>query len=345
MLCQSPLYQKYKFMKNTMKYVFQKPLTVAALFGVTTMLVHAQESATLATPVTSASTSVVPHSPESLRAIKKYSDTQLTQLVNALAATPLTWPTNMPKTKGNLPLPGAYWSLAHPDWPPLPSPMGMPFWNLSTNAGSSVSPASSTSSGISGASLSLSAPVSSSPTDTTAAGITAPTSFFLLDDVDYSPSPNTVTPDAPIFQPTLSLTTNDLWLEIVGATNTDAGITAGLIIHPPWNLPNNIWDIFATTNLANAWQWVFRTAAGPTNIILTGLAYPNEFFTAALDDGTGLSPDWEMFYFGHTGVDPNADPTGDGLTNYQKYMAGLNPNVPDNYQVLLTEPPFNSILP
>lgn len=47
---------------------------------------------------------------------------------------------------------------------------------------------------------------------------------------------------------------------------------------------------------------------------------------AALDPANGLPLDWEQFYFGHTGVDPNAlAPRGDGLTNLQAFQHRLNP--------------------
>ena len=44
-------------------------------------------------------------------------------------------------------------------------------------------------------------------------------------------------------------------------------------------------------------------------------------------DGNGLPDAWEMQYFGHLGVDPNADPDGDGISNYWEYVAGTNPTV------------------
>lgn len=43
-------------------------------------------------------------------------------------------------------------------------------------------------------------------------------------------------------------------------------------------------------------------------------------------DGNGLPEAWEQLYFGRTGIDPSADPDGDGLDNRGEYKAGTNPN-------------------
>jgi len=43
-------------------------------------------------------------------------------------------------------------------------------------------------------------------------------------------------------------------------------------------------------------------------------------------DFNGLPVDWEMTYFGRTGIDPNADPDGDGSSNFAEYRAGTDPN-------------------
>lgn len=52
--------------------------------------------------------------------------------------------------------------------------------------------------------------------------------------------------------------------------------------------------------------------------------------TDTIDQGlmetSGLPIAWELLNFGHTGVDPNADPDGDGMSNLQEYLAGTNPN-------------------
>ena len=48
--------------------------------------------------------------------------------------------------------------------------------------------------------------------------------------------------------------------------------------------------------------------------------------TVALDsDGNGMPDYWQLRYFGHLGVDPNADPDGDGISNLQEYQYGIDP--------------------
>ena len=49
-------------------------------------------------------------------------------------------------------------------------------------------------------------------------------------------------------------------------------------------------------------------------------------FTIALDtDGNGMPDYWQLQYFGHPGVAPNADPDGDGISNLQEYQNGTDP--------------------
>lgn len=43
-------------------------------------------------------------------------------------------------------------------------------------------------------------------------------------------------------------------------------------------------------------------------------------------DENGLHDAWEMHHFGATGVDPQADPDGDGLTNLEEFSIGGDPN-------------------
>ena len=44
-------------------------------------------------------------------------------------------------------------------------------------------------------------------------------------------------------------------------------------------------------------------------------------------DGNGLNDDWEVQHFGFMGVDPNADPDGDGFSNFEEQQAGTDPKV------------------
>lgn len=96
-----------------------------------------------------------------------------------------------------------------------------------------------------------------------------------------------------------SYTTNDLWLQVIGLTNasTPDG-TASLKINTPWDVTNGIYDLFATTNLApGGWGWVMRTAAGQTNLTVTGLPSQSKFFilgsTLPAGDGSGLTVAYE----------------------------------------------------
>jgi hypothetical protein len=192
---------------------FVAQLAVVALLGAT--LVHAQDAAT----------SVVPHSPQSLRSLESDSDAQLQELMNDLSAMPLIWPTNLP----NGGVGKTYWSLAHPGWPPLPTPSGTPFWNLTSDSTTSMS------------SSAMSADSASSESS----------GFYLMDDVDYPPIPGTnsnggtnVVYFQPMGQP---INTNGLWLEVPTNAYSMASNVFDVLLH---NTTNGDWyDILTKTDL------------------------------------------------------------------------------------------------
>jgi len=64
----------------------------------------------------------------------------------------------------------------------------------------------------------------------------------------------------------------------------------------------------------------------------TSVAYvQTDSFSPGQLDSNGLPVAWEMTYFGRTGIDPDADPDHDGMSNLQEYLAGTNPNDADDY--------------
>jgi hypothetical protein len=84
-------------------------------------------------------------------------------------------------------------------------------------------------------------------------------------------------------------TTNALWLQINGATNyaTDCGTnwTAGFTIFPPWNDTNQTWDLLYTTNLDPPIDWSFLMRCINTNVVVSNLNSPQEFFILTHTNG------------------------------------------------------------
>jgi len=217
-----------------MKFFSQK-LIIAALLGATcvigTTLIHAQETTTA---------SIVPHSPQSLQSVQSYSDTQLQELVNDLSATPLIWPTNMPNDGAG----GTYWSLAHPEWPPLPGAFGTPFWNLTPSHSESAMSDSAMSS------------------DSAASGSSG---FYLLDDVDYPPTPGDTNGDGGTniiyFEPMgLAINTNGLWLQVPTNAYSLASNYFNVLIHNTTN--GDFYDVLTKTDLLLPQWTVENTVTG-----------------------------------------------------------------------------------
>jgi len=94
-----------------------------------------------------------------------------------------------------------------------------------------------------------------------------------LDSASMSPEDGSdITLDGPI------ATTNDLWLEILSMSVTNG--TANLVIHPPWNVTNGVYDLLYCTDLAPpvSWQRLLRTDPGQTNLIVSDAANAQGFY-------------------------------------------------------------------
>jgi len=127
--------------------------------------------------------------------------------------------------------------------------------------------------------------------------------------------------------------TNDLNLNIVGLSS--AHDLSYLVIYPPWNETNGVWDMFGTTNLAFSvgglnltnWVWVLRTGIWQTNVTATNFSITDQSYfrlgTMLDSDGDGLTDAYERLV-SHT--DPNnSDSDGDGISDGYEYLYGSPP--------------------
>src|ERR1035437_4628347 len=90
-------------------------------------------------------------------------------------------------------------------------------------------------------------------------------------------------------------TTNDLWLQILSMSVTNG--TANLVIHPPWNVTNGVYDLLYCTNLAPpiSWQWVLRTDPGQTNLTVFNAADAQGFYRLGVPTSSAGTNFWLAF--------------------------------------------------
>jgi len=138
---------------------------------------------------------------------------------------------------------------------------------------------------------------------------------------------NTYTPQGGSF--TIPNYGTNLWIAQVNITN---GYLDGIGTN---TLANVQYEIQSRTNLAQTdWQSEgFIVGSEITNWTPLSVAQGNRtnlfirLQSGQSSDGSGLPDWWELEYFGYTGVDPYADPMGDGYSNLQKFQNGWNPHI------------------
>jgi regulation of enolase protein 1 (concanavalin A-like superfamily) len=97
------------------------------------------------------------------------------------------------------------------------------------------------------------------------------------------------------------------------------------------------YDLVMEYRQAGGWaqaELKWSSASQALEIIPVANLYPatreGENPVPADTDWNGLNDEWELSHFGKIGVDPHADPDGDGFTNLEEYRLGTNPNLKDS---------------
>lgn len=92
-------------------------------------------------------------------------------------------------------------------------------------------------------------------------------------------------------------TTNDLWLQIIAVTNG----TANLVIHPPGDMMNGVYDLQYSTNLTlpETWQWLLRSNPRETNLMVSNATDAQGFYRlSAPNDGVANDSLGTNFWIG-----------------------------------------------
>jgi hypothetical protein len=150
--------------------------------------------------------------------------------------------------------------------------------------------------------------------------------------------------------------TNDLWLQILSVSNS----TARLVIHPPWNVNNGIYELLYCTNLAPpiSWQWLLRTAPGQTNLMVFNASDPQGFYRLEVPtDSTGTdywlafplmydaAGDMSLYISSPVGAMGSVTIPGLGITNVFSVAAGAVTEVTISNDAMLIndfdDPPEN----
>ena len=235
-----------------------------------------------------------------LRTLPTLSDVQLSALLDTLDAVPQISADFLPQS-------GTFWSLANPNWPPLPVNVnGLSVWQMS--GGSFL---------LNDLNVDYAAPRMQTRMAMRAMGLDTPS----FDETGGGSGSDTNTW-------AFTFDTNGLWLEIMGVSNV-----AALNLHN--TLADVQYELLSKPDLTLT-QWLSEgmvLGSELTNItpatVTVGNRTTNLFFWAKSwqdSDGSGLPDWWQMQNFGHLGVDPYGDPDGDGWSNIQEFQNSTNPN-------------------
>jgi hypothetical protein len=108
---------------------------------------------------------------------------------------------------------------------------------------------------------------------------------------------------------------------LIGKGSTNANLLGFFYYTVQTNLVNGYEEIEGTNIVSIGYHYVATDTNGiPLDNLWSGIP---DYLT----DPNGLLGAWELEYFGYLGVNPNGDPAGDGISNFQKYYLGLNPLV------------------
>ena len=150
--------------------------------------------------------------------------------------------------------------------------------------------------------------------------------------------------------------TNDLWLEILAMSLLNQ--TASLVIHPPWNVTNGVYDLLYCTNLAPpiSWQWLLRTDPGQTDLTAPNAAIAQGFYrlgprndlvaTSTLGTNFWLAffhmypfdgPNLSLYISSPVGATGTVTVPGFGITNAFSVAAGAVTNVSLDPSVMMAD--------
>lgn len=119
------------------------------------------------------------------------------------------------------------------------------------------------------------------------------------------------------------------WATPTSSTNDYAAVNLGQLK----NLAKPFYDRLIAVHYATRYPWEAPGHPPANDYAMANIGQVKNLFSfdfTATDtthdtDQNGIPDWWELYYFGHIGIDPNSDADGDGLTNLQEFQSTSNP--------------------